>query len=177
MFNYEKELEDYICNNQKNFINSLKDLLCTNKEIKFVGRQVKIGNNNILDLLYYYDEIPEIVPYDGYYERNFIIVELKKGEVNTTHINQIARYITTLSDKLSHKIWDGEIKIYGILLGGSLNKDTEELSMYLREYADDNIKFMNYNYDLKYNIINLSYNIEYIENLKLDERLEKLIGD
>ena len=177
MFNYEKELEDYICNNQENFIKSLKELFFTKEEIKFIGRQVKIGNNNIVDLLYYYDEIPENPPYEEYFERNFIIIELKKGEINTTHINQIARYITTLADKLSLKTCEGIINIYGVLLGEKLSRDTEELSMFLRDYSNDMIKFMNYNYDLKYDSINLSYKDEYLDELKLDDRLEKLIGE
>ena len=177
MFNYEKELEDYICNNQENFINSLKELFFTNEKIEFIGRQIKIGNNNIVDLLYYYDEKPKNPPYKDYFERNFIIIELKKGEINTTHINQIARYITTLADKLSYKVCEGMINVYGVLLGEKLNKDTEELSMFLRDYANDTIKFMEYNYDLKYNSIDLSYKDEYLNQLKLDDRLEKLIGD
>lgn len=52
MINYEKDLEDYICNNQEEFINQLQEIY--GKDIKFLGRQVDIGKReNIADLVYY----------------------------------------------------------------------------------------------------------------------------
>ena len=42
MISSEKELEDYICDNQEEFINVLKKIYAV-KNIEFIGRQIKIG--------------------------------------------------------------------------------------------------------------------------------------
>ena len=49
LFN-ERDLEDYICNNQEQFIATLKkEIYGEDCDIEFIGRQVKIGEDNIAD--------------------------------------------------------------------------------------------------------------------------------
>lgn len=50
LFN-ERDLEDYICNNQEQFIATLKkEIYGEDCDIEFIGRQVKIGEDNIADI-------------------------------------------------------------------------------------------------------------------------------
>lgn len=75
MINSEKDLENYICNNNEQFIESLKkEFYAKDCDIKFLGRQVKIGDSNIADLVYYFDKPQKDIPVIN---RNYIIVELK----------------------------------------------------------------------------------------------------
>lgn len=51
----ERDLENYICENQDEFIRQLKSIYGEDNDIKFLGRQVDLGNReNIADLIYYY---------------------------------------------------------------------------------------------------------------------------
>ena len=97
----EKELENYICNHQDEFILVLKNTVYGEDcDIKFLGSQVKIGESNIADLIYYYDEIEKEVHCRlGYYELQLlyeiIIISLPKGENNL--------FVTMVSDPSTKK--------------------------------------------------------------------------
>ena len=97
LFN-ERDLEDYICNNQEQFIATLKkEIYGEDCDIEFIGRQVKIGEDNIADLVYYYENEngeKQIT------ERYYIIVELKFIKLKPLDLAQISRYISCFSEKL-----------------------------------------------------------------------------
>ena len=96
MFSSEKDLENYICENQENFIDCLKEIYGEDNNIKFLGRQVDLGNReNIADLIYYYDDILGNEKY-----RTFVIVELKNRKLQPRDLSQLSRYINLLQNKL-----------------------------------------------------------------------------
>lgn len=182
MINSEKELEDYICENQDDFIEKLKEIYHTKEEIKFVGRQVHIGEHNIADLIYCYnikekikDEKGNIV-YDGII-KNFIIVELKFRQLRPTDLSQLSRYMTTFQDKvLSEKKFDNQtIYTCGILVGFGLDDDMQEIEMLLSRNGN-NIEFIAISSKLEYDTISYSHKEKYIENLKLDDRITNEIN-
>lgn len=175
----EKEIEDFICNNQEQFIESIRKTLELDEEIEiiFLGRQVKIGENNIADLIYYYRENEEIILQDksnfNIPRINYIIVELKYNELKPQDLAQLSRYMSVLGDKLesNEKYYMTDYTIKGILLGNEADEKTQELI--INSFNDD-IYFMQYKQKYDFNRINYSHNTDYIEQLKLDERIEEL---
>ena len=180
MINSEKDLEDYICENQEEFIKSLKDVYRINQDIKFVGRQVYIGEHNIADLIYYYELKEEIKDKEGNITdeiiiKNFIIVELKFRNISAIDLGQISRYMTTFQDK----IYDDEvfctqdIRVYGVLVGFDLDDNMQEIQMFLENFSESEnyIRFISINSNIVYKIPSYQHKEKYIQNLKLDERL------
>lgn len=92
----EKGLEDYICKNQKEFIKILGKALNVNPElITFIGRQIVVGTQNRIDLLYFFDKPhKELIKCgcEDYFIRYVVIVELKFRKLHVNDINQVARY-------------------------------------------------------------------------------------
>lgn len=173
MVDSEKKLEDYICEHQEEFINKLKELYDIEENIKFVGRQVYIGEHNIADLIYCYTTKEEIPNYE-ITTKHFIIVELKFRVLESKDLAQISRYITTLEDKyygtdvLSSS--GNEIEVKGVLLGFDLDNNMQEIQMLL-ECDNERIKFINIASHFDYNFPSYKHNDEYINKLKLDERI------
>lgn len=173
MINTEKDLEDYICNNQESFISSLKKLFGIEEENKFLGRQIQIGSRNIADLIYYFEES------DGYEElniknKNYIIVELKNRILEPKDLGQLARYMNTLE----YKIFDescpfeatGYERVYGVLVGDDLDFNMQEIQIFLNN-SRDLIGFVKTKTLLDYELPQYSYKDEYISELELDSRI------
>lgn len=170
----EKQLEDYICNNQEIFIKKLQEIFNIKEKINFVGRQVYIGKNNIADLIYNYEFKDEV----GMIFKNFIIVELKYRNLETRDLAQISRYITTLEEKaLELENKNSEINVYGVLLGFDLDENMKEIQIYLDFIDDNTIKFITIENEFVYNNPTYSHNNSYIENLKLDDRILDVINE
>lgn len=176
MINSEKELEDYICEHQEEFIKKLKELYDINEELKFVGRQVYVGEHNIADLIYCYTTKEEI-PVGEIETKNFIIVELKYRMLEAKDLAQISRYITTLEEKyysgdvLSNS--GKEINVFGVLLGFGLDENMQEIQIFLDcfEQYESKIKFISVKNCFNYQFPNYTHADEYIEHLKLDNRI------
>lgn len=177
MVTNERELEDYICKNQNQFISKLKDLYCTKEEIKFIGRQVNVGKDNRIDLLYYFDDKTTDNCPDGCYViiRHFIVVELKYRPLGARDLAQIARYIAVLRGKtldLEGKIGFGhDIEIHGVFVSFGLDDEMREISC-----ADilNGIDFIKIQSLLEFYEEGYSKTEEYIKSLDTDERIERL---
>ena len=134
----EKELEDYICNHQEDFISVLKsDIYDESYEIKFLGRQVKIGENNIADLVYYYDDIGN----NGVI-KNYIIVELKFRETSPKDLAQISRYMSCLKEKLNSDEKYCKNIVEGIIV--SFGEDREMQEIIANNAISEGICFISY---------------------------------
>ena len=168
----EYDIENFICENQDFFIKQLKQIY-GNHDIKFIGRQVFVGNRNRLDLLYYYDDRTKEGD-NWYILRNFIIIELKKNAATSKDICQLSRYINDLSSKVyTEKYLNGvdEFNVYGLIVSNGMDDDVKELECSnLLNY----ISFMKYSYVFSFSPISYSTNKEYIEQMQLDERIDNL---
>lgn len=179
MISSEKELEDYICNNQEDFINALKNIIYGEDcDIKFIGRQVKIGENNIADLVYYYDYLETIINPKNNKEftvshREFIIVELKYRYLEPRDLNQIQRYINVLNEKICHEeqYFDYDNHISGVFVSFGTDKNMQEIV--LAQNIED-IYYLTIKDNLSYESDNIVYNDKYIKDLKLDDRIDKI---
>lgn len=176
LINSEKELEDYICQNQERFINSLKKTINTDEDIKFIGRQVEIGQENRSDLMYYYDHIDKE---NNLAFRFIIIVELKFRKLEPRDISQLSRYMNIFqecinNDKIKNKNIN-DIFVEGVFVSMGQDELTKEISMFLNQSSSGNdIYFMNISSQINFNEESYSYNEEYIKNLKLDKRINDL---
>lgn len=165
MIQSEKELEDYICSNQEEFIDFLKRIYGKEKEIKFIGRQLKIGKENIADLIYY-DEQGNC--------KNYYVVELKFRKVKPDDLSQISRYMTLLNEKaISNNI---NANIYGLFVSLGVMSNMEGIMIKQKSFGDSNIKFASIKTKLKFGIDEFSCKQEYIQNLSLDTRIKEVMG-
>lgn len=161
----ERDLENYICENQDEFIRQLKSIYGEENDIKFLGRQVDLGNReNIADLIYYYDEEKDF--------RNYIVVELKYRNIQPKDLSQISRYMNVLIDKLSQEEYSNfDFDVHGVFVSFGLDDDMQYISM----LEIPNIDYINIENVLKFDKSGRYYfNEDYLKNLKLDERIEKL---
>ena len=168
----EYDIENFICENQDFFIKQLKQIY-GNHDIKFIGRQVFVGNRNRLDLLYYYDD--KTKEGDNWYiSRTFIIVELKKNSASSKDICQLSRYINDLSSKVyTEKYLEdvNEFNVYGLIVSNGMDDDVKELECSnLLNY----ISFMEFSYIFSFSPISYSRDEKYIEQMELDERIDNL---
>lgn len=186
MINSERELEDYICDNQDDFIKKLKEIYNIKEKISFVGRQVHIGENNIADLIYYYETNDKIKNEEGKVIdkinfKNFIIVELKFRELTSSDLAQISRYMTIFKDKMQNDEYyhKHNVRVYGILVGFDLDNNMQEIQIFLRNFVEneDCIKFIIIKSNITYEPVNYLHTDKYIKNIKLDERLLKIINE
>lgn len=115
MITNEKELENYIVNDDS-FCDFLESMFLL-KDVKVMGRQVHIGTENILDVIYQgKEDAPEEVA-----EKVYIIVELKYRVLEVKDFAQLARYITALLDYTSDM--EETFIVKGLLLGTGVNRD------------------------------------------------------
>lgn len=167
----EKELEDYICNNQKNFIKALKEIYGEGKNIKFIGRQVRIGENNIADLVYYYDEESEGVPFKV---RNYIIVELKYRKLTAKDLAQISRYMSLLREKICSEemmLQGYESFVNGLFVSFGQDDLMQEIMI---NFEDTPIDFLAIKSNIAFEREEWSHPDSYIKNIKLDKRINDL---
>lgn len=172
MINSERELEDYICNNQEQFIKTLKTIYTKEKDIKFLGRQVRIGNN-IADLIYYAKEEVSEAPFDIL---DIIIVELKYRKLEPKDLAQISRYMSVLNEKIQsdEKYCGYETNIYGVFVSFGENEEMQEISI---NFNFDNIDFIEIESNITFSKENWTHSEQYIDSLKLDTRLEQIYGN
>lgn len=170
MINSEKELEDYICSNQEEFIKTLKTIYTKDKDIKFLGRQVRIGNNNIADLIYYAKEEVSEAPFDIL---DIIIVELKYRKLEPKDLAQISRYMSVLNEKIQsdEKYYGYETNIYGVFVSFGENEEMQEISI---NFDFDNIDFIEIKNNITFEKENWTHSEQYIDSLILDNRLEQI---
>lgn len=172
--NSEKSLEDYICSNIASFISNIKAEIYEyrDKDIKFLGRQVRIGGQ-IADLVFYYDDlIDEDI---GYKERTFIIVELKYRICETKDVAQLSKYINLFNELNFKECCEGiGFNTRGILIGFDLDDNTQEIEMMLDNLDENKINFMKINIKCTFSKISYSHVDEYIENLEIDNRISNL---
>lgn len=170
MISSERELEDYICNNQEEFIKTLKTIYTKDKDIKFLGRQVRIGNNNIADLIYYAKEETSEAPFDIL---DIIIVELKYRKLEPKDLSQISRYMSLLYEKLQsdEKYSNYEASIHGVFVSFGENEEMQEISI---NFDFDNITFIRIKSNITFEEENWCHTEQYIDNLQLDNRLEEI---
>ena len=174
--NNEKELEDYICENIEEFIKFLKKLYITDnmkvEEIEFVGRQVIVGDSRF-DLLFQIQEKSD----DPYLEvlKTFIVVELKNRQAEPKDIAQLSRYLNLLNSlDCDERIGSTLVNAKGILLTTGLNKETQDMQMYLNDYTNTNIKFVHINTNISFEQDSYYYKDEYLENMIVDSRLKNV---
>lgn len=172
MIRDEKELEDYICNNQEYFICELKKIFGKDEDIKFVGRQVKLGDDNIIDLLYYFENM---CPEEKVPEISFVIIELKFRQLIAKDLSQLCRYVNILRDKAfsdeQFQNKNKEISVYGVFVSFGLDDDMQNISM---SYGDE-FFYIKIKPKLEFEQESWSYKEDYIDNIKLDKRIYDLL--
>ena len=173
MIDSEKSLEDYICNHQEKFIAILKTNMNEKDcDIKFLGRQVRLGNDNIADLIYYYEKLTTYEEIEMN-ERIYIIVELKYRSLEPKDLAQLSRYMNILEKKLqSEEKYQEKYEnfVRGVFVSFGENKEMQDISM--RDI--DNISFISFECDLIFRNDDWDYKEEYLNEIKLDDRLEQL---
>lgn len=163
MISSEKELEDYICNHQEEFIEKLKKIYNV-KNIEFVGRQIRIGNDSIADLVYI------MKPNEEYPIKELIIVELKYRELFCKDLSQIMRYITKIKEKDEYINFED---VNGCFVSFGCSDEMMDISKELEE----KIKFISLECKLDFKEEKYRYSDEYLKEIELDERLKKYMID
>lgn len=173
MIDSEKSLEDYICNHQEKFIAILKtNMKEKDCDIKFLGRQVRLGNDNIADLIYYYEKLTTYEEIEMN-ERIYIIVELKYRSLEPKDLAQLSRYMNILEKKLqSEEKYQEEYEnfVRGVFVSFGENNEMQDISM----RGIDNISFISFECDLIFHNDDWDYKEEYLKEINLDDRLEQL---
>lgn len=165
----ERELEDYICENIENFIEKLKEIYRVN-DIQFLGRQIKIGYQNIADLIFYSKENLKEFEVINYY-----IVELKFRKLEPKDLAQLNRYMNTLENKVREKYEDKEVNVYGIFVSTGANEEMKYILDRINSSSDGNrIISIAFETKLDFEEENFWFNEDYINNLELDSRIEEL---
>ena len=137
MISSERQLEDYICDNQKDFIKTLRGLYGEDKDIQFVGRQVRIGSKNIADLVYAFEDKEKKII-------TFVIVELKFRLIEPNDLAQLARYMGTLKDKVDRdaKYYDYTTYVLGLFVSFGENELLREMMASYR-FSSINVSVFN----------------------------------
>lgn len=165
----ERELEDYICENIESFIEKLKEIYRVN-DIQFLGRQVKIGYQNIADLIFYSKENLKEFEVINYY-----IVELKFRKLEPKDLAQLNRYMNILENKVREKYEDKEVNVYGIFVSTGANEEMKYILDRINSSSDGN-RIISIAFETKLSLEeeNFWLNEDYINNLELDNRIEEL---
>lgn len=116
----ERAMEDFI-QADESFNKYIEDIYSL-KNVKLLGRQVHIGDGNIIDLLY---EGDGNAPYNDK-SKCLIIVELKFRALEMVDLAQIARY-ACVTQALFYKTVDNKkhqnLEVYTLLVGTGLTLD------------------------------------------------------
>lgn len=165
----ERELEDYICENIESFIEKLKEIYKVN-DIQFLGRQIKIGYQNIADLIFYSKHNLE-----GFEVIDYYIVELKFRKLEPKDLAQLNRYMNTLENKVREKYEDKEVNVYGIFVSTGANEEMKYILDRINSGSDGNrIISIAFETKLDFKEENFWFNEDYINNLELDNRIEEI---
>lgn len=169
MIQSEKDLEDYICDNIECFIVNIKRefVQYEDKNIKFLGRQIKVGGQ-VADLVFYYDEEDDF----EVKIRTFIIIELKYRICEPKDVSQLCKYIN-LFNELEYKVECPSIThdVRGILIGFGLDGSTREIEMALNKIPYNNIEFMQIETQLNFRRTAYFYAEEFTKKMSMDQRI------
>lgn len=175
----EKDIEDYICEHQESIINLLKSIHGEDEDIRFVGRQVRLGSDNIIDLLYKFDDADLGTPVGDIRYKNFVVVELKNRDLVADDFAQIARYTTILKERLEQEEYKEKeyiVNVYGLLLGSGFS--TDALCLLGNEVITDNIYCASFKVELTFEAQPRTiWKEEYLKALALDDRLTATIKE
>lgn len=169
--NCEKDLEDYICEHIKEFVDFLKSIYEEDENIEFVGRQIVIGDSR-LDLLFQIEKASGNKYIDK--TKTFIVVELKFRKAEPKDVAQLTRYMNLLYDlEFDERIGGAEVFVKGLLLTTGLSHEMQEMQMFLNDRSDADITFAEIQSSIKYQINSYSRKEEYLEKITVDDRLRK----
>lgn len=141
----ERTMEDYISNDDA--FNEYLQVMYDLKNVKLLGRQVHVGDGNILDLLY---EGSGNSP-DKEKTKYLIIVELKCRPLELVDLSQIGRYSYALQAYLWHGIDSKNIEDFEVgtvLVGTGVTTDFAHFAN--GGLYDDKTRFMTINTDVYY---------------------------
>lgn len=164
MLKSEEELEDYICENQDNFIQQLNNVLKIESNINFIGRQVILGKDFRCDLLYEYETNEE---------KSFIVVELKNRTIEVYDLPQICRYKTVLAEKLKYKNENmKKPNVIGVFVSFGIENG-------LKQVLASNVLKDLFFIKIEHNFVKDDIEIKetYFDSVKLDKRIEDLYGE
>lgn len=165
---YEKDVEDYICAHQEQFIEIIKGIFKSD-EASFVGRQVTLGKDHRIDLLYQLTDIDKGTPVGDVSSTAFLIVELKNRELIPEDFAQIGRYLSIFDQKL-----DGELtqKSKGLFVAPCIGEKVKDM-MTSWDWDNPLIKFVTFTTSIKFQEADcsLGWKEDYIEKLELDSRV------
>lgn len=174
----EKELEDYICNNQEWFKELLGNSLRIEPElINFIGRQVVVGSTNRLDLLYYHDSFKYSLYENrdpGYYVRYFIIVELKFRELSLDDLTQVARYMDAICSCTKKPEGVFENEPIAVLVGCGMS---DSLRKVYGTGLLDNDKIVIVDIESTYTFSKIEQECGETNVKSIDKRLEEVLGE
>lgn len=173
MFQSERFIEDYICEHQEEFINTLKSQIYgEDTDIKFIGRQVRLGEENIIDLLYYYDGVEPNSNNILVTDRHYIIIELKNRRLEPKDLAQIGRYIGVLKPKLAgYNKEQFKIHCEGILAGTEISRDLAEMMNAELGWTDD-VAVMVLKQEISFGFMYKTYHDNSsLNEMKLDQRI------
>jgi hypothetical protein len=133
VFESEKELEDYICENLDQEYNPING-----DHVNWYGRQIDLGAYGILDVMTVSFE-PE-----GYLDIS--IIELKKELVTIKAIAQVSRYIRGIRHYFESHADDVSISVHGYVVAPNL--DLSDDTVFLLNQLSEDISIYTMNFDL-----------------------------
>lgn len=128
----EKELEDFLCDGGRKG-NLLKYL-----GLELIARQFQI-DNNFIDILAY-----------SKYDKSFVIIELKRNNLDYNAYFQCLKYI----QKFKHKYY--KFNVIGLLIGQKLSNELEDI-IYFINPKTNTIKDVKNISTIFYNLFNLDF--------------------
>lgn len=165
----ERTMEDYI-QADGSFKKHIEDMYFL-KNVKLLGRQVHIGDHNIIDLLYEGDGNGP----DNDKEKCLVVVELKLRALEMVDLAQIGRYIIGARAYIFHNIdeHDKDCRVYSLLVGTGL---TEDFAHFMNgRLFDDNFRVMLIKSDVIYE--DVTDNLWAVEDLsgKVDPSFDEFV--
>lgn len=121
----EKMLEDYFAGHIDDVIEKLKESFDISHPVTYIGRQVNIGSENRLDMLFYYDaEETDDESSEPFTSRKYIVLELKFRGLCTKDLIQLSRYMDAVATAPLYKHHDfSKWSVNGILAGAYIEPE------------------------------------------------------
>ncbi|MDL2235298.1 endonuclease NucS [Christensenellaceae bacterium OttesenSCG-928-L17] len=164
----EKELEDYIVediDHMKYLIEASYKSGAWNSDgwdahVSCIGRQVRIGQANIMDICYE-------VSFDNIVDRDLVIVELKSVKGNVAALAQLCRYINVAkARRLDYR------NVYGLLVAPDFDENLREIQA-ANMNPDIQIASFIYAFDFIFNLESYTRDERHVLQLPVDERLRR----
>ena len=112
MITNEKELENYIMDNEDSFCSFLCELFDL-EDVSILDNQVHVGTSNIIDIMC------AGLTKGSEPKEKIIIVELKFHAIEAKDFSQLGRYMSAISVVLE----EDDENIYGVLVGTGVSQD------------------------------------------------------